>query len=285
MALGKKIQFLRNKKHWSQKELAEKLKIATGTLQQYELDKREPKLAMLNNIAKIFEIPVSVLVDEKAEIISDSFDKNLPPQIYCNFCHWTYSPYNKYQVKEHLEHHKQYKHAIEKFGNFLEPKEAEEILENTRKILHSERSTENEIYNAIIKSFEAEFALSLHRSGLDINHVDYNTYCWYRLDSPFYFNDIPSNVYTRLLEKYSDKHLTPFEFYPVRCYKEESSEYSEEVQQKKYLESAYSQLNFGGRNKAIDFLELLTKIPEFLTEEEIELRKIPEYRNDNNSED
>ena len=73
MALGKKIQFLRNKKHWSQKELAEKLEIATGTLQQYELDKREPKLAMLNNIAKIFEIPVSVLVDEKAEIISDSF--------------------------------------------------------------------------------------------------------------------------------------------------------------------------------------------------------------------
>lgn len=47
MALGKKIQFLRNKKHWSQKELAEKLEIATGTLQQYELDKREPKLAML----------------------------------------------------------------------------------------------------------------------------------------------------------------------------------------------------------------------------------------------
>lgn len=287
MTLGKKIQFLRNKKEWGQKDLANLLDIAPGTVQQYEADKREPKLSMINKIAEVFDIQVSFLVDDKTEFVHDAYDteNKLPPRVHCEFCHWTYSPFNKYQIKEHLEHHKKYKRAVEKFGNFLEPKEAEKILESTRKILHSGQSTEDEIYDALVKSFEAEFSLSLHRSGLDINHVDYNTYCWYELDTNFYFNDIPSNVYTRLIEKYSGKHLTPFEFYPVRCYKEELSEYSEEAQQRKYLESAYSQLNFGGRDKAIDFLELLTKIPEFLTEEELELRKIPEYKSDNNSED
>lgn len=278
MTLGKKIQFLRNKKEWGQKDLANLLGIAPGTVQQYEADKREPKLSMINKIAEVFDIQVSFLVDGKTEFVHDAYDteNKLPPRVHCDFCHWTYSPYNRYQIKEHWEHHEKYKRAVDKFGKFLEPKEAEKILENTRKVLHSEQSTENEIYDALVKGFEAEFALSLHRSGLDINHVDYNTYCWYQLDSSFYFNDIPSNVYTRLLEKYSDKHLTPFEFYPVRCYKEEPSEHSEESQQRKYLESAYSQLNFGGKNRAIDFLELLTKIPEFLTEEEIELRKISE---------
>ena len=250
MTLGKKIQFLRDKKCIVQKISHESFGIAPGTVQQYEADKREPKLSMINKIAEVFDIQVSFLVDGKTEFVHDAYDteNKLPPRVHCDFCHWTYSPYNRYQIKEHWEHHEKYKRAVDKFGKFLEPKEAEKILENTRKVLHSEQSTENEIYDALVKGFEAEFALSLHRSGLDINHVDYNTYCWYQLDSSFYFNDIPSNVYTRLLEKYSDKHLTPFEFYPVRCYKRRKPyDIVEESQQRKYLESAYSQLNFGGK--------------------------------------
>ncbi|WP_283683800.1 helix-turn-helix domain-containing protein [Parablautia sp. Marseille-Q6255] len=275
MTLGKKIQFLRQKKKLSQKDLAEKLNIATGTLQQYELDKREPKIAMLNKIAEILDISMSMLISNALEFKNDSTNSSCALQVQCDVCHFTYSPSNRYQIKEHQEYHKKYKQAFDKFGKFLDYKEADTVLERVRNVLNSKDSTEDEIYNAIIDGFEAEFSKSLYRSGLDINHVDYNTYCRYELEKSFYVDDIPSNVYFRLLEKYSGPHLTPFEFYPVRCYKEEPSQYSEEAQQQKYLESAYSQLNFAGRNKAIELLELLTKIPEYLTEEEIEFRKIP----------
>ena len=266
---------MRKKNGLTQKELAEKTGLSIATIQGYEQGKYKPKHESIKEIAKILHIPISILLDKNSEIVNDSFDNSAPPQVYCDFCHRTYSPYNKYQVKEHQEYHKKYKQAFDKFGKFLEPQETDKVLEKVRNVLNSKKSTEDEIYNAIIDGFDAGFSKSLYRSGLDINHVDYNTYCRYELEKSFYVNDIPSNVYFRLLEKYSGPHLTPSEFYPVRCHKEEPSRYSEETQQQKHLESAYSQLNFAGRNKAIELLELLTKIPEYLTEEEIEFRKIP----------
>lgn len=58
MTVGEKIRVVRKEKGLSQKDLAEKLNIATGTLQQYELGKRKVTVEKLMDIA--FELEVSV---------------------------------------------------------------------------------------------------------------------------------------------------------------------------------------------------------------------------------
>lgn len=59
--IGKRIAFYRKQCGYSQRELAEKLEIATGTLQQYELLKRNTKRTMIQRIAKILNIKESEL--------------------------------------------------------------------------------------------------------------------------------------------------------------------------------------------------------------------------------
>lgn len=56
MTIGKNIQFYRKKKGLSQKELAEKVGKSTGTIQQYELNKREPKFEFVSDIAKVLDV-------------------------------------------------------------------------------------------------------------------------------------------------------------------------------------------------------------------------------------
>lgn len=60
--LGRKIQEARKKKGMTQKELAERLHVAPGTLQRYELGTRQPRLEALDEIANILEIDVWELI-------------------------------------------------------------------------------------------------------------------------------------------------------------------------------------------------------------------------------
>ena len=47
MTLGQIMQKIRKEKGYTQKQLAEKCGMATGTIQQYELNKREPRREQL----------------------------------------------------------------------------------------------------------------------------------------------------------------------------------------------------------------------------------------------
>ena len=51
MDLGSNIKKYRKEAGLTQKELAELLDVAVGTIQQYELGKRQPRLEMINRIA------------------------------------------------------------------------------------------------------------------------------------------------------------------------------------------------------------------------------------------
>lgn len=53
MDIGKRIQRARKQAGLTQKQLAEQVGIATGTLQQYELGKREPRFEQLTKIANV----------------------------------------------------------------------------------------------------------------------------------------------------------------------------------------------------------------------------------------
>ena len=63
MTIGKRISAARKQAGLTQSQLAEKCTVATITIQQYELDKRQPRLEQLSKIAVALGVTVSDLVD------------------------------------------------------------------------------------------------------------------------------------------------------------------------------------------------------------------------------
>ncbi len=84
MSIGKRIKEARINAGLTQKELAEKAGTATGTIQQYELGKRQPRLVQLEKIAYALETTVSELVDSNywhtlsEEEARESWEENVP---------------------------------------------------------------------------------------------------------------------------------------------------------------------------------------------------------------
>ena len=76
MTIGQNIQLYRKKRGLSQKELAEKLHRSTGTIQQYELNKREPKFEIISEIADILGIETYKLYgDDTPDSTENAFSK------------------------------------------------------------------------------------------------------------------------------------------------------------------------------------------------------------------
>lgn len=63
MTIGERIKAARAQKRLTQKELADKLELATGTIQQYELSKRQPRLEQLQAIADALGVDINWLVN------------------------------------------------------------------------------------------------------------------------------------------------------------------------------------------------------------------------------
>ena len=57
MTIGESIKEYRKKKGLTQKELAEKVGVATGTIQQYELNKRSPRPDIMETISRVIDLP------------------------------------------------------------------------------------------------------------------------------------------------------------------------------------------------------------------------------------
>lgn len=60
--VGKAIVAIRNERHLSQKELAEKSKLASGYLSQIENDKKLPSLEALDSICQALNVPMYVFL-------------------------------------------------------------------------------------------------------------------------------------------------------------------------------------------------------------------------------
>ena len=74
MTVGKRIQEKRKLKGLTQKQLANQLNVATGTIQQYELGKRTPKIETIKMIASALEVTPFDLVGP------EWFDMQLGPE-------------------------------------------------------------------------------------------------------------------------------------------------------------------------------------------------------------
>lgn len=62
MTTGERIQIARKEHKLTQKQLAEKIGVATGTVQQYELGKRRPKPEHLQRISAVLDVPLDELL-------------------------------------------------------------------------------------------------------------------------------------------------------------------------------------------------------------------------------
>ena len=67
--IGLRIKKYRKRAGLTQKQLAEKCGCATGTIQQYELGKREPSIAQLTNIAYALNTSTSTLIDSAFDLL------------------------------------------------------------------------------------------------------------------------------------------------------------------------------------------------------------------------
>jgi len=75
--IGDRIRVARKAKGLTQKQLAEKLNIATITIQQYERGKRNPSWVMLIAIARTLSIPSTKLFLNINDDLADEFEKEL----------------------------------------------------------------------------------------------------------------------------------------------------------------------------------------------------------------
>lgn len=67
MAISENIKKFRKAAGLTQKELAEKCGFATGTIQQYELGKREPRLEQQEKICDVLNIPLVSLLSGQTD--------------------------------------------------------------------------------------------------------------------------------------------------------------------------------------------------------------------------
>lgn len=63
MTVSENIRYFRKERGYTQKQLSKLAGIATITLQQYELEKREPKLENIQKIAEALGVPIAALLD------------------------------------------------------------------------------------------------------------------------------------------------------------------------------------------------------------------------------
>ena len=75
MTTGERIKAARKKAGMTQKEIAEKAGTATGTIQQYELGKRQPRLAQLQRIAAALGVPVQELIADWSAVDKEEFKR------------------------------------------------------------------------------------------------------------------------------------------------------------------------------------------------------------------
>lgn len=77
MNIGENIKRIRKEKGLTQKDLATSLNVSTITIQNYENNRREPKLETLNKIASILNVTINELIgNNPKEFLEDLLNKS-----------------------------------------------------------------------------------------------------------------------------------------------------------------------------------------------------------------
>lgn len=64
---SKNLRYLRQKRRWTQEDLASKTRRSQPTIQLWETDKRSPTMGMVKELAEMFQVDVNTLIYEDIE--------------------------------------------------------------------------------------------------------------------------------------------------------------------------------------------------------------------------
>lgn len=105
MTTGEKIKAARKAAGWTQKQLAEKIGAATGTIQQYELNKRIPRTDQLFKLSEVLGIDVAVLAghEEPPPPTDEDYD-NMPDYLKLGSLYFQV-PTDSYDIPTEKEFH------------------------------------------------------------------------------------------------------------------------------------------------------------------------------------
>ena len=135
MTIGEKIRKLRNHTGLTQRVLGELSGTSETTIKQYELGKRQPRIEQLKKIAKVFDFPLYLLLDDNFELENaelemkrarpfKSYEMTEPPKPFTAPLSQTHNEENGIYVDPNLQ--KLYEVAIEKAVRHEELTEEEE---------------------------------------------------------------------------------------------------------------------------------------------------------------
>ena len=88
-SFAERLRALRRENGWTQKELADRLRLKRPAVTLYETGRREPDYGTLQKIAEVLQVSVDYLlgrtevrglVETAATSRSDGYDKKLPPE-------------------------------------------------------------------------------------------------------------------------------------------------------------------------------------------------------------
>lgn len=112
--ISKQIIKLRNKQGWTQQQLAEKIGVSKQSVSNWETGEKLPRMGKIEEMANIFNVTVSYIVDGKSDNEKENIDivKNLEEQgIIINFA--DYEGFEKLSDEEKLEFQKKIEEAVQ----------------------------------------------------------------------------------------------------------------------------------------------------------------------------
>lgn len=187
--LSKRIKSLRTKYELTQKELADKLCLTPKMVSFYELGERVPPPDVLEKIADIFHVTTDYLLCRH-------------DYVQCPSCGILYDPLSQIDTNTHNSIHAKYLKAVEKFGDILSYKDANNIRNKSIETINSYSSTDDEIVEAFEDYLKAEFSISMHNCQYDLNHVDFKESCAIELEKWMSKDAVSEEIYQRLVDKY-----------------------------------------------------------------------------------
>lgn len=112
--ISKQIIKLRNKQGWTQQQLAEKIGVSKQSVSNWETGEKVPRMGKIEEIASIFNVTVSYIVDGKSDAEKENIDivKNLEEQgIIINFS--DYEGFEKLSDEEKIDFQKKIEEAVQ----------------------------------------------------------------------------------------------------------------------------------------------------------------------------
>lgn len=307
MTIGEKIRKLRNHTGLTQRVLGELSGTSETTIKQYELGKRQPRIEQLKKIAKVFDFPLYLLLDDNFELENvelemkrarpvNSYEMTEPPKPFTD----PISQYNKdnsIYIDPNLQ--KLYEVAIEKAIRH------EELTEKEKQVINGipgQLRQKSDSYEDSYSFASSEEELNKLQKEHSIEPNKRQNYKIHKYDAtveitPEAMERLKEDAEAReILKKYeSGERILESEYKKVIEYHNRMMERSKLLQDwLEWYESTYEPLNNEGRKKVAEYAETLAETDKYAnseewfkgrpTKEEID-KAVAAYLNDDNPDD